>query len=85
MNKFKHGDLFFHNEQKVLVEVQSMLIPDTKGRLPNTENEWLYNLHILNPNTGQKRPWKRYYEKKMIEALTKLENIDAARVLFKDK
>ena len=84
MSKFKEGDIFFHPSQKVLVEVESMVIPETKNRMPNTDNEWLYNLHILNPNTGQKKPWKRYYEKKVIETLVKLENLEAAKVLFKD-
>lgn len=84
MNKFKKGEIFFHPEQKVLVEIEDMVVPYKKNKAINIDKEWLYNLHILNPTTGIKKPWKRYYENKIAETLVKLENIEAARVLFKD-
>ena len=80
---FKVGDMFFHREQKVIVEIAKVVIPDTKFRKPNLDNEYCYDLHILNSTTGLKSYWKRYWEEKVIDVLEKIDN-NGATVLFKD-
>lgn len=81
---YKIGDIFFHPEQKVLVEVSSSQIPATKYKQPNTNREVMYSLKILNPNTGATKPWKSYWQDKMEEKLVQLENLQAAKVLYKE-
>jgi hypothetical protein len=84
MGLFKTGDIFFHPEQKVLVEIGESTIPTTKFKKPNTKNEILYRLKILNPDTLESKPWKSYWQDKMQAKLVKLENMQAAKVLFKE-
>lgn len=81
---YKTGDIFFHPEQKVLVEISGSKIPATKYKQPNTDREVMYILKILNPNTGVTKPWKSYWQDKVASALVKLENLEAAKVLFKE-
>jgi len=73
---FKINEMFFHPEQKVFVTI------DTMQYFMGEDKGWLYALKVFNHNTGETKPWKRYYEHKVIDVLQKLKNQHGTKVLF---
>lgn len=80
--KFKKNQMFFHSEQKVFVAIDGMEYHE------NTEGEkkgWLYALRVYNHDKTESKPWKRYYEHKIVNVLTPLKEANAVKVLYGDK
>lgn len=73
-SKFKKGDSFFHNEQKVFVVVDDINFYQGKG--------FLYTLNVFSNENDKGRPWKRYYEDRVINELTPLKGSNAVKVLY---
>ena len=74
---YKKGDMFFHPDQKVFVTI------DTMEHYKGADKGWLYALKVFNHETMLAgKPWKRYYEAKVVDVLKKLKIKDSAKVLF---
>lgn len=77
--KFKRDQMFFHPEQKVFVAVDSVSYYEGEGK------GWLYALRVYNHDRTESKPYKRYYENKMMSDLTPLKEANAVKVLFGEK
>lgn len=66
--------MFFHPEQKVFVAIDGMEHYEGKG--------WLYALRVYNHDRTESKPFKRYYENKIMDVLTPLKEANAVKVLF---
>ena len=77
--KFKKNQMFFHPEQKVFVAIDSMDFYEGEGK------GWLYALRVYNHDRTESKPFKRYYEAKMLETLTPLKEANAVKVLYGEK
>lgn len=77
--KFKKNQMFFHPEQKVFVAVDGMDFYEGEGK------GWLYALRVYNHDRSESKPWKRYYEYKMLSDLTPLKEANAVKVLYGEK
>ena len=76
---FKKNQMFFHPEQKVFVAIDSMDFYEGEGK------GWLYALRVYNHDRTESKPFKRYYESKMLTDLTPLRETKAVQVLYGDK
>lgn len=75
--KFKKGQTFYHAAQNIFVMIDTMDYYEGEGR------GWLYNLKCFKHEHDQdKKPWKRYYEAKMLSELTPLKSNNAVKVLY---
>lgn len=72
--KFKIGDQFFHEKQKLFVVVDDVSFFQNKGHL--------YTLKCFTHENTEAKPWKRYYESKIMSELVPLRPSDAVRVLY---
>lgn len=72
--KFKKDQMFFHPDQKVFVAIDGMSFYEGKG--------WLYALRVYNHDRTESKPFKRYYEHKVMSELTPLKQDNAVKVLF---
>lgn len=73
--KFKKGQTFWHAGQNVFIMIDAMEYYEGKG--------WLYNLKCYkHEHDSEKKPWKRYYESKMLEELTPLKTNNSVKVLY---
>ena len=79
MNKpmFKVDDMFFHSEQNLFVQIDQVNNIPKKG--------WLYNLKVFDHVHKQPKPWKRYYEAKVLEVLQPVIPSHATKVLYGEK
>lgn len=77
--KFKLNSMFFHSEQKVFVAIDGMSYFEGEGK------GWLYALRVYNHDKTESKPFKRYYESKILEVLTPLKESHAVNVLFGEK
>lgn len=77
--KFKKDQMFFHPEQKVFVAIDSVSFYEGEGK------GWLYALRVYNHDRTESKPFKRYYESKMMTDLTPLKEANAVKVLFGEK
>lgn len=75
--KFKIGDTFFHNEQKLFVIVDDVGFFKDKG--------YLYTLKCFKHEKDKATPWKRYYENRMLNELTLLKSNNTLKVLYGNK
>lgn len=74
--KFKKDQMFFHPEQKVFVAIDSVSFYEGEGK------GWLYALRVYNHDRTESKPFKRYYEHKVMSELTPLKQDNAVKVLF---
>ena len=77
--KFKKNQMFFHPQQKVFVAIDSVQWQEGEGK------GWLYALRVYNHDKTESKPYKRYYEHKMMSELTMLKEANAVKVLFGEK
>ncbi len=79
---FKKGDTFFHPTQRMFV------IIDDKQYFENTNEKgdkgWLYTLKCFEHKGDTPKPWKRYYETRIINELQPLKKTKAVKVLYGD-
>lgn len=78
--KFKRGDMFYHPEQKLFIIIED------KAYYPNTnkngDSGWLYDLKCFQSQGDEPKPFKRYYENKMINTLEPIKKTNAVKVLY---
>lgn len=72
--KFKIGQAFFHPGQNLFVQIDDVQYFDGKG--------WLYNLKCFKHEQDEKKPWKRYYEDRIINELLPMKDTKAMKVLY---
>ena len=77
--QFSKDQMFFHPEQKVFVAVDGVSYFEGEGKA------WLYALRVYNHDRTESKPFKRYYEHKMLTDLTPLKEANAVKVLFGEK
>ena len=74
--KFKKGDTFIHPTQNLFVVV------DEVNFYQGTDKGFLYTLKCYLHEKDQAKPWKRYYESKVISELVPLKSSNAVKVLY---
>ena len=79
---FKRGDTFFHPEQRMFVMIDDMQYMDSPGK--DGQKGWLYNLKCFQHKNDLPKPWKRYYETRIINELQPLKKTKAVKVLYGD-
>lgn len=74
--KFKVGDAFFLPKEAMFVQVDKVeyFEGDDKG--------WLYNLKCYKHQGDEMKPWKRYYEHRVINELQPMRHTKAMKVLY---
>ena len=75
--KFKRGETFLHPDQKIFVVIDDMDYFEGKG--------WLYNLKVFNHGVADAKPWKRYYETRVMTELVQMTKANTAKVLYGSK
>jgi len=72
---FKKNEKFFHPEQNLFVTVDKIdFYPDKGG--------YLYTLKCFNHETTETKPWKRYYENRVLAELVPLKPNNAVKAIF---
>ena len=72
---FKENEKFFHPDQNIFVMVDKIDFYPNKGG-------YLYTLKCFNHDNTETKPWKRYYESKVLSELVPLKTNNAGRVIF---
>lgn len=75
---FKRGDTFFHPEQRMFVVIDDMQHFEGEGK------GWLYTLKCFQHKNDLPKPWKRYYQDRVINELQPLKKTKAIKVLYGD-
>jgi hypothetical protein len=76
--KFKKGDMFFHPTQRMFVQI------DTVDHYPE-RGGYLYTLKCFEHKGDTPKPWKRYYESRLITELQPLKKSNAVKILYGEK
>ncbi len=74
--KFKVGDKFFHSEQGLFVVIDEVGFYQGEGK------GWLYTLKCFKHEKDEAKPWKRYYEHRVLSELVPLKVNAAMNVLY---
>lgn len=77
--KFKVGDAFFLPKEAMFVQIDKMEYFEGEGR------GWLYNLKCYKHAQDEAKPWKRYYEERVINELLPMRQSKAMKVLYGTK
>lgn len=80
--KFKKNDVFFHPEQKLFVMIDDVQFFDKTNK--NGDKGWLYTLKCFKHEKDEAKPWKRYYESRIINELLPLKSSNTMKVLYGD-
>lgn len=74
--KFKKGETFFLPKESLFVIIDDMGYFEGEGK------GWLYNLKCFKHQQDEAKPWKRYYEHRVINELQPLRSSKAVKVLY---
>jgi hypothetical protein len=74
---FKENDKFFHPEKNIFVVVDAIDYYPSKGG-------FLYTLKCFNHDNVETKPWKRYYESRVINELLPLKPNNVTKITLGD-
>lgn len=76
-SKFKKGEVFYHSNKNLFVVIDDVNYYDHKG--------YLYTLKYFTHEVAESKPFKRYYEPKMLTELVSLKANNSMRILYGTK
>ncbi len=80
--RFKKNEKFFHPGQNLFIVIDDMVYMPNKNESGNSG--WLYTLKCYRHEheAQSPKPWKRYYEKRIITELLPMRPTNAVKILY---